>query len=221
MLAYAASRPRIGARQSSPNALLFVICAHIVAIAAILSAKMGLAPTAFDPPTRIIRVTLTPEPPPRPVPIGGTMHGVISNRQNVRTSEPSMNVEPRSTVDFDEGSEATIAGGGDTISIANPLPPIPLPISSSARLLTPLSDLKPPYPQSKLLTGDEATLTLRLTVDEDGRIVAVNPVGRADPVFLSAARRHLLAHWRYKPAIEDGRAISSSVVVTLRFELDS
>ena len=40
-----------------------------------------------------------------------------------------------------------------------------------------------------------------------------------DPSFLAAARKHLLAHWRYAPATEDGRAIASSTVITLRFEL--
>jgi len=29
-----------------------------------------------------------------------------------------------------------------------------------------------------------------------------------------------MAHWHYKPASEDGRAISSTVVITPRFELD-
>jgi protein TonB len=39
-------------------------------------------------------------------------------------------------------------------------------------------------------------------------------------VFLGAARRHLLAHWRYKPAMQDGRAVATSIVITLRFQLD-
>jgi len=78
----------------------------------------------------------------------------------------------------------------------------------------------PPYPSSKLITEEEASLTLRLTIDERGRVIAVEPVGRADPVFLAAARRHLLARWRYKPASEDGRAIASTAVITLRFQLD-
>jgi len=51
-------------------------------------------------------------------------------------------------------------------------------------------------------------------------VVAVDPVGRADPVFLAAARRHLIKNWRYRPASEDGRAIGSSLVITLRFQLD-
>jgi hypothetical protein len=45
-------------------------------------------------------------------------------------------------------------------------------------------------------------------------------VGRADRAFLDAARRHLIAHWRYQPATEDGRTITSSLTITLRFQLD-
>ena len=46
--------------------------------------------------------------------------------------------------------------------------------------------------------------------------------GRPRPTAPSstAARRHLIAHWRYKPASEDGRAVASSTVITLRFQLD-
>jgi len=92
--------------------------------------------------------------------------------------------------------------------------------STGVELLTPASDLKPPYPESKLLNEEEAALRLRLTIDDHGRVVAVDPVGSADAVFLAAARRHLMAHWRYKPATQDGQAIASTIVITLRFQLD-
>ena len=38
MLAYAASRPRVGKAQSSPNAMLIVISVHVAVIAAVMSA---------------------------------------------------------------------------------------------------------------------------------------------------------------------------------------
>lgn len=63
-------------------------------------------------------------------------------------------------------------------------------------------------------------LRLKLTIDARGRVIAVEPVGRTDPAFLDAARRHLLAHWRYKPATAKGQAVASSAVITLRFELN-
>ena len=98
--------------------------------------------------------------------------------------------------------------------------PIVTPIHRGARLLTSTSELKPPYPASKLLREEEAVLTLRLSIDERGRVVAVDPVGRADGEFLAAARRHLIAHWRYSPATDDGRAVGSTTTITLRFQLD-
>ena len=90
----------------------------------------------------------------------------------------------------------------------------------AARFATPPSAVRPPYPPSKLDSEEEAALRLRLSIDERGRVIAVESVGRADPAFLAAARRHLLAHWRYRPATEDGWPIASSTVITLRFELN-
>ena len=80
--------------------------------------------------------------------------------------------------------------------------------------------MRPPYPTDKLRLEEEATLKLKLTIDARGRVTAVEPVGAADPSFLAAARRHIIRAWRYKPATEDGRAVSTTLVVTLRFVLD-
>lgn len=96
----------------------------------------------------------------------------------------------------------------------------PAPVRAGPRFVTPPSKLKPPYPLEKRRFEEEAVLRLRLAIDERGRVTAVEPVGRADPVFLAAARRHVIANWRYQPASEDGRPIASSTVVTLRFQLD-
>jgi protein TonB len=114
------------------------------------------------------------------------------------------------------------AGTGVAIDpppIVDPLP-LPSPVRLGPRLATPSRDLKPPYPLSKLTSEEEAVLKLRLTIDQRGRVIAVDPVGTADPAFLDAARRHLMARWHYQPASEDGRAIASATVITLRFQLD-
>ena len=88
------------------------------------------------------------------------------------------------------------------------------------RFATPSGLIEPPYPDDKRRAEEEATLRLKLTINERGRVVAVEPLGRADRSFLDAARRHLLAHWRYKPATEDGKAVASSTVITLTFRLE-
>lgn len=124
----------------------------------------------------------------------------------------------RPVVDLPPRAEPVI-GPGVQPSLQPPLA-IPGPVRTGPRFVTPAAMVEPPYPESKRDRGDEAVLRLRLTIDERGRVTAVAPVGSADRTFLAAARRHILAHWRYQPAREGERAIASSTVITLHFRLD-
>lgn len=221
MLAYAPGRRRIAQRQSSPNAMLIVLCAHILGIAALMSVKMDLPGRIFDPPTVVVSVPLPHDPPPNPAPAPHTPDSTPSTDIDHRTDVVPTVTNRDIPIDLGGTDEVVSIGGGGNVAIPSiPLPPPLLPVSTTAKLLTPESDLKPPYPQSKLLADEEAALKLRLMIDAQGRVVAVEPVGHADPVFLAAARRHLMGHWRYKPATEGGRPISSSIVITLLFQLD-
>jgi protein TonB len=226
MLAYAANRPRAGVRQSSPNTLLFIILGHIVLLAVAMSVKEGLPPIIKHGPTILIDVPIDKPPPPNPIEIKQPTQQknvTTTPRENHPQPQLSMSTEPQVPL----GGPGTAPFGSSDGTGTSPLPPLPLPsarpvgISRGATLLTMRTDLRPPYPQSKLLAEEESTLNLRLTIDEHGRVVAVDPIGRADPVFLASARRHLMAHWRYAPAMKDGQPIATSVVISLRFELDA
>jgi protein TonB len=114
-------------------------------------------------------------------------------------------------------------------ALDSPLQPLPRaepllqpaePVRVGPRAVTPTDLLRPPYPDAKRRSEEEAVLRLRLGIDPRGRVTSVEPVGAADPAFLAAARSHLLRHWRYRPATEDGRAVSSTLTITLRFELE-
>ena len=222
MLAYAANRPRAGARQSSPNALLFVICGHIVLLAVAMSVKMALPPRPKDPP--IVTIPIHKPPPPISVDTRAPQQPAANPAESRNSQQPEIRpTVPQVPLDFGQTINPGPTAGAGPVPLP-PLPPLPaqpVGVSRDAQLLTPPADLRPPYPQSRLLAEEEASLKLRLTIDEQGRVVAVDPVGRADAVFLSAARRHLLAHWRYKPAMKDGRAVPTTLVISLRFELDA
>ena len=218
MLAYAASAPRTAERRSSPNAMLAIIAGHVALVAVVMSAKMDLPQKLLrEPPITLIPIH--PVEPPPPIPLPNPAPRPQPGPTATDSSVPLPSQDPGlSTVPIlpDPGPITGPSVDPMPQPTTRPLPPVRL----GAQLLTPPSELRPPYPQAKLLAEDEATLKLRLTIDEHGRVVAVEPVGRADAVFLAAARRHLLAHWRFKPASDDGRAVASTTVITLRFQLD-
>ena len=216
MLAYAASRPVIANRRPSPNSMLFIASAHVVAIAFLMSAKMDLPIPLVDPPFITTTYPVPHDPPERVKPPEPTTYGPTTpSEQDSRIDLPPLTNDQARP---DPGSTAIPTGPG-----FNPFPPInikPLIEKHGPVLITAQSELKPPYPRAKLLAEEEASLTLRLSIDEHGRVVAVEPMGRADPIFLAAARKHLLAYWRYQPAVADGRTVASTLITTLHFRFD-
>lgn len=220
MLAYAANRPIVGARKPAPNAMLAIIGIHVAAIAVLMSAKMEMPPIFKAPPIKIDFIKIPKPPPPKPITNETRTPRIVTTTDRQTVIPPThLEQDPVEVLGPTTINTGMLGGGGIAV-LPEITRPLHYPIKLGARLATPKSELKPPYPQSKLLTEEEAVLNLRLTIDQNGRVIAVDPVGRADPAFLSAARRHLLAHWRYRPASEDGRAVTSSTVITLRFELD-
>ncbi|HVH38195.1 MAG TPA: energy transducer TonB [Sphingomicrobium sp.] len=221
MLAYAANAPRFADRRRSPKALMLIVGAHAVALAALMTAKMDIIPKDKDgiDVTFIDPIKPPPEPTPPPPPSSSTPSPQPPTV--IDTVKPIVPINPIGPIAVDPPIDPTpiipIAGGG-TVVATNP---IHEPVRVAPRFNTPDWLLRPPYPPSMQAREIEATLKLRLRIDDHGRVVAVDPVGRADPAFLEAARRHLIAKWRYKPATEDGRPVGSSTVITLRFELES
>ena len=217
MLAYSANRPVAGSRSQSPHSMLAIVALHVAAVAVLMSAKMDLPKAILDPP--LVVETIKPEAIPEPEVVKRRPQAPMPDR-SVKAPEPLVPLP----------SDPVIIPAPDPVP--QPLPGLPgtgstggtaaaEPIAATpAVLLTGAAELKPPYPASKLAAGEEATLKLRLQIDAAGRVTAVEPVGRADRAFLAAARRHILAHWRYRPATSDGRGVATSLVINLRFQLD-
>lgn len=212
--------PAFAERKRYPRALILIVAGHAALIAAVMMAKMDL-PQPFRPP--VIKVELIPEPkappefPPEPRPAPEPGRSIIDKPVALvpipSDSGPLVDTSPIPLPDPGPVIGPSPRPSRDVVAR-------PIPVRTGPRFATPDSRLRPPYPPHKLRNGEEAALRLRLSIDERGRVTAVEPVGRADPAFLGAARRHLIAHWRYQPATEDGRPVATSTVITLRFELD-
>ncbi len=220
MLAYAANAPRPAGRSGSPRTLALILIGHAALIAAVMSAKMGVIHVDGVTPTEVFNIPIDPPTPPEPKP------------PEAQPNQPSFIERPVTLIDVPQVTQTLPIDRGPPIVPWNPPvigdgPPLPpanpvkaTPVRVAAIFSTPEKAIRPPYPTSKIRLQEEATLRLRLSIDARGRVTSVEPVGAADPEFLAAARRHIIRAWRYKPATEDGAGVASTIVITLRFQLE-
>jgi len=222
MLAYAANAPRFAVRRKSPKALLLIVGAHAVALGVLMTAKMDVGSNGGFTRTIVDLIKVPPPPPENIAPPPRTDIKPQPTKTFIDRTKPIIPLDRSGPVVQNPPDNPPPLGplAGTSIKIV-PEQVIHPPVRVAARFNTPDWALKPPYPLEKRNAEEEATLKLRLSIDDRGRVIAVEPLGNVDPIFLSAARKHLIAKWRYRPATEDGRAVHSSTVVTLRFELEA
>lgn len=215
MLAYA---PRQNAMGLRPATLGLIVAGHAGALALLLTARPDLIPTTPFTTTEVILIEeAKPVPPPPPEPAAPTQ----PSNSEITIVDPIVPPLPAPGPSVDHLPQpipqpGPVIGSGPTRTPVSLDPPI---VRTGPRFVTDGDAIRPPYPLAKREAGDEATLRLRLSIDERGRVVAVDPVGRADPAFLEAARRHILRVWRYQPAMEGAEAVASTTTITLKFEL--
>ena len=80
----------------------------------------------------------------------------------------------------------------------------------------------PPYPAIARRLGEEGKVTLRLTVSAEGRVTQaeiVSSSGRED--LDQTAQAWIVAHWTYKPALDNGAPVATQVLATVTFSLSS
>jgi protein TonB len=145
--------------------------------------------------------------PSRPQPAAAT----VSSRTPVApTPDPVL---------VDQGSEQAIPLAQpetttQATSIATPSQPLPGVRLEYAQAPAPA------YPRAALHARIEGTVLLEVLVDVDGRPLRVEVrQGSGDRRLDAAAREQVLAHWRFRPAIRDGRAVQAIGLVPINFRL--
>lgn len=79
----------------------------------------------------------------------------------------------------------------------------------------------PTYPRDALREGIQGTVLLRVLVDVDGRPLQVDVQHSSGDRRLDvAARNQVLQHWRFRPAMQAGRAIQAIGLVPIAFGLN-
>lgn len=171
-----------------------------------------------EPPRLYIEVPRKPNPPP----VAPPREAEVSRPRLVpaapTSNPPKMDVQPWPLVDPRPGDIAVEpiqiadAGTGRGEAITPPLAGAHLEYDAAP---------PPPYPAQavrQMLTG---TVTLRVLVDVDGRPLEVQVERSSGHRLLdAAARRQVLAKWRFRPATQDGRAVQAIGMVPVVFRLD-
>jgi protein TonB len=79
----------------------------------------------------------------------------------------------------------------------------------------------PAYPRDALRDGVQGTVMLQVLVDVDGHPLEVQVQHSSGNRQLdNAARRQVLEHWTFRPAMKDGRAVQAIGLVPIAFNLD-
>ncbi|NNB87312.1 energy transducer TonB [Corallococcus exiguus] len=80
-------------------------------------------------------------------------------------------------------------------------------------------EVKIPYPDEARRAGIEGTVTLSITINPEGRVVAARVV--SGPGYgLNEAARDAILRFRFKPAIKGGEAVSTEMKYAYTFLLD-
>jgi protein TonB len=218
------SLPRQGyAAHRSPSAFAAAIVLNGGVFAALIAIPAAEVIRWVDPGIEVINVPINPPPPPNPV--EKEKAKVEPNRTQRVTPQPTLS-DPIVVPPIVETGGGFITGveplgpvgtGGDILPIDPPKPPV----LTKAKLDPRFADsFKPDYPPALRREGLEGSATVRVTIDERGRVVAVDLVKATDPRFFEETKEQALRHWRFQPARRDGVATSSEQTMTVHFRLE-
>jgi len=198
------------------------VAVHALLVGVFLMMPKQLIDKVFTPPITTTHIPLPPPPPEveqkqeeRRLPV---------ERQNI----PPMKVDPiietlPPPVRIETGTEPVRIEPvlpGNRGSGTRPADPPPVPVLVEASIdPRALPAFQPDYPGSMLRMGMEGSVTVRVTISPQGRVVDIEKISATDDAFWIATQRHALRKWRFRPATRDGLAVQSSKQLTVRFTL--
>ena len=180
-----------------------------------MQGPQGFRPPGEDAPS-ISWYTPKPVPPAQPpeVPVTRPV-----TQPSTTPARPTVRPQPPAAVVVESGSEAAVAPDATT-EVAPDLgtPDIAPPVAGVS--LQYASAPPPAYPSAARRMRLEGTVLLEVLVDVDGRPLRVEVrAGSGHRQLDEAARDQVLAHWRFRPATRDGRAIQAIGLVPVNFRL--
>ncbi|OJT26633.1 energy transducer TonB [Archangium sp. Cb G35] len=149
-----------------------------------------------------------PEPPSKPVPL------VVGISMSSTTSTGGFAAPVGNTAYGKTGNTAT-----DPKEVKAYAAPKYVPVYQVDTEPSVASEVKIPYPDEARRAGIEGTVTLSITIDNEGRVVKATVV-KGLGYGLDEAARTALLRFRFKPAIKNGEPVSTEMKYSYTFMLD-
>ncbi len=91
------------------------------------------------------------------------------------------------------------------------------PVFTGGRLLT---GKQPRFPRKARLRGTEGWVTVRYTIDRNGRVRDAQTLKSSNGRIFNKAVHRALATWKFEPFRQDGKVVERSVTRTIQFRID-
>lgn len=158
-------------------------------------------PEPLPEPPAVLASTPLPLPAAAPLPAVQPSLDLVSSLSAVQVSAPGVATSPTPVAsgNFHGQQQGTGIGAGD--------------------MLMPLQRVEPVYPYRAQQAGIEGSVTLRFSVDADGRVQDVEVVEAKPKRQFERAAMGAIKQWRYQP--RPGASDKLVQVITLKFKLES
>lgn len=211
------------ANRRSPGALAAAVALNGGVVALLIT--IPAAKVIIEQAPRLVTYEVTPAPPPPPnvdKPKPEKQRNPIQKAVEtpVRPSDPVIPDIMVSTGGsaIDRGAFVDLPPIGD-VGLQKETPHTP--VLTAAKPDPRFADaFHPDYPPSLRRDGLEGSVTVRVTIDERGRVIAVEMVRATNTAFFEETRRQALKEWRFTPATRDGVPICTEQTMTVSFRLE-
>jgi protein TonB len=90
---------------------------------------------------------------------------------------------------------------------------------ASNSALIPLVRIAPRYPREALVSGKTGFVTIKLTVDEDGKVIDATISNSKPPKVFDKAALQAVLRWKFKPRVVNGVPVQQVGTTTIEFNL--
>ncbi len=180
-----------------------VVMLHILIVYALVSGMAGKI-AKFVPPDLVVidtKTTADPRPPPPPTPVLTHPQTPVSDYV-----PPVIDVAPNQSSPIAVQQTQT-----------NTTPPAQ-PDTGAAGISSTHSI--PPYPDLARVASHQGTVLLQIVVSADGSVASASVMQSSGfPELDQAAVAWVTAHWKYKPAMQNGQAVPAQARAAVKFDL--